>query len=138
MVQHGRDLVERRFLLPAYLLLLLAEEPGHGYELAERLRRFGFDLSGPGPVYRELRRLEELGLARSSWSAPASGPIPRVYRLTAEGKRRLASAADGLAEVDDLVHTFRERHRALLDANALRSRRRRESRSARTAVGAAL
>ncbi|MCA1692030.1 MAG: PadR family transcriptional regulator, partial [Actinobacteria bacterium] len=59
-------LVQRRPFLPVCLLVLLAEAPSHGYELAERLKEWGFELSGPGPVYRELRMLEEGGLVRST------------------------------------------------------------------------
>lgn len=50
-----------RELLAPSLLLLLAEAPGHGYELMDRLRPLGFDWGGPGPIYRELRTLEDAG-----------------------------------------------------------------------------
>ena len=43
------------------LLLPLAEAPAHGYELMERLRPFGFDLSDPASVYKTLRQLEADG-----------------------------------------------------------------------------
>ena len=36
-----------RALVAPSLLLLLAEAPGHGYELMERLRPLGFDWGGP-------------------------------------------------------------------------------------------
>jgi DNA-binding PadR family transcriptional regulator len=95
------------------LLLLLGEAPGHGYELTERLREWGFSLSGPGPVYRELRILEDAGLARSSWSETQSGPVPRVYELTAEGRKELDAAAHDLGNLSQLLQDFRRRHQAL-------------------------
>ncbi|MCA1690864.1 MAG: PadR family transcriptional regulator, partial [Actinobacteria bacterium] len=119
---HDR-LVQRRSLLPSYLLLLLAEEPSHGYELAIRLRESGFELPGPGPVYRELRSLETAGLLRSVWSLPSSGPIPRVYQLTAAGRRALDRAAADLVDMESLIHDFHDRHATL--AGPPRRRRRR-------------
>ena len=106
-------LVQRRPFLPGCLLLLLGEAPGHGYELTERLKQWGFDLTGPGPVYRELRILEESGLVRSMWSAPQSGPVPRVYELTDEGRVALEAAAKDLDDIARLVADFQARHRRL-------------------------
>jgi PadR family transcriptional regulator PadR len=111
-------LVQRRPFLPGCLLLLLGEEPGHGYELTERLKQWGFELTGPGPVYRELRLLEENGLVRSMWSAPQSGPVPRVYELTDEGRAALDSAADSLLDISRLLEDFQARHRRLPAAAA--------------------
>ena len=82
------DVAHPRALLAPCLLLLLAEAPGHGYELMERLKPLGFDWGGPGPIYRELRSLENAGLVASAWSAPRAGPVPRVYELTDEGRTR--------------------------------------------------
>jgi PadR family transcriptional regulator PadR len=120
---NGR-LVQRRPLLSSCLLLLLGEAPGHGYELAERLKQWGFELSGPGPVYRELRVLEERGLVRSTWSPPRSGPVPRVYELTAAGRKALDKAADDLIDLEHLLQEFHQRHAALRAARGDARRRR--------------
>ena len=69
-----------RELLAPSLLLLLAESPGHGYELMERLRPLGFDGGGPGPIYRELRSLEDSGLVTSDWFVGQSGPCVESMR----------------------------------------------------------
>lgn len=105
--------MQRRPFLPVCLLLLLGEAPGHGYELTERLREWGFSLSGPGPVYRELRILEEGGLAHSSWSETQSGPVPRVYELTPAGRTALDDAAHDLDGLAELLREFRRRHDGL-------------------------
>ena len=125
MAQDVSDrLVQRRPLLPSCLLLLLAETPSHGYELAERLKQWGFELSGPGPVYRELRVLEEGGLVRSTWSPPRSGPVPRVYEVTAAGRRALDRAAEDLVEIERLLEEFHGRHEALVAARSETRKRR--------------
>ena len=109
---HNR-LVQRRPLLTCCLLLLLAENAGHGYEVTERLKQWGFDLAGPGPVYRELRLLEESGYVRSTWSAPQSGPVPRVYELTDVGRDALEQASSDLDGLRGLIDEFQARYRSV-------------------------
>ena len=84
-----------RRLLAAWLLLLLDSEPSYGYELC---RRFEANELSPEPsaLYRELRRLELDGLVTSALAPIAKGPPRRLYRLTAEGGRRLEQTADAI------------------------------------------
>ncbi|HEX2118258.1 MAG TPA: helix-turn-helix transcriptional regulator, partial [Acidimicrobiales bacterium] len=63
-MQHA-GIARPRSLIVAHLLLLLAEEPRHGYELAESLRGWEFEGVTASTVYRELSRLEEDGLVQS-------------------------------------------------------------------------
>jgi DNA-binding PadR family transcriptional regulator len=91
----------------------VGETAGHGYELTERLKQCGFELASPGPVYRELRILEEGGLVRSMWSPPQSGPVPRVYELTAAGRQALADVSRELVGMAELLEDFQRRHRQL-------------------------
>jgi DNA-binding PadR family transcriptional regulator len=65
------------------LLALLAEEPGHGYELISRLdeRSGGAWRPSPGSVYPTLQLLEDEGLVRSS-----ERDGKRVYEVTDEGR----------------------------------------------------
>lgn len=83
-------------LIVVHLLLLLAEEPRHGYELAASLRAWEFEGITPSLVYRELGRLEADGLVRSFWEASqARGPARHMYELTEAGRDDLdACAAD--------------------------------------------
>ena len=83
-------------LIVVHLLLLLAEEPRHGYELAASLRTWEFEGITPSLVYRELGRLEADGLVRSFWEASqARGPARHMYELTEAGRDDLdACAAD--------------------------------------------
>lgn len=107
------DVAHPRALLAPCLLLLLAEAPGHGYELMERLKPLGFDWGGPGPIYRELRALENSGLVASAWSAPRAGPVPRVYELTADGRGALDRCATNVVGLTSLLNQFLSRHRSL-------------------------
>jgi DNA-binding PadR family transcriptional regulator len=78
----------------AHVLLSLAEQPRHGYELAESLRAPEFEAITPSTVYRELAKLEEDGLVRSFWqSSQARGPARHMYELTDAGRADLTECA---------------------------------------------
>ena len=102
-----------RELLAPSLLLLLAESPGHGYELMERLRPLGFDWGGPGPIYRELRLLEDAGLITSDWFVGQSGPGRRVYEMTASGRKSLDRSVAGVLGLQRLVAEYQARFQAM-------------------------
>ena len=99
----------KNFLRPC-LLLLLREQPAHGYELLARLRRFGFDGKDPGKLYRGLRALEREALVRSAWEASDAGPDRRIYELTRAGGEELHRHARSLALTGDLLATFLSRY----------------------------
>jgi DNA-binding PadR family transcriptional regulator len=85
-------------VLELAILGLLQEAPVHGYELRKQLglRLGGFRLFSYGSLYPALRRLTRAGLIVEDpeQPTPESGSWPRrsrrVYRITAEGKERLA------------------------------------------------
>lgn len=75
------------------LLAVLAEAPGHGYEISQRLtERSGgeFDVN-EGSLYPALHRLERSQLVQSTWST-SDGRRRRVYRLTPAGRRAVQSS----------------------------------------------
>lgn len=124
-----------RELLAPSLLLLLAEAPGHGYDLMERLKPLGFDWDGPGPIYRELRTLEAGGLVTSQWDVGASGPGRRVYDLTAAGHASLDRAVTGVVALQGLVAEYVARMRRLRASTAAPARRRTAPTAAQPAAG---
>jgi DNA-binding PadR family transcriptional regulator len=76
--------------LDRLLLAVLADAPGHGYELAQRLhQRSGNKFEAPeGSLYPALHRLEKAGRVKSTWDV-SSGRRRRVYSLTSSGRRQL-------------------------------------------------
>lgn len=98
-----------RLLQPA-LMSVLAEEPLHGYLIAQRLRKLAlFEDSQPdyAGIYRLLNSMEERGLVKSEWDTADAGPAKRRYGLTRSGRscmgRWLATLTDYRQAVDDLV-----------------------------------
>lgn len=101
----------RRFVRP-FVLLLLAEGPSHGYELAGSLKEFspeGLNVE-PSILYRMLRQMKEEGLATSSLDDSGSGPARKVYELTSEGREALDLWASSLEGTARMLDSFRERY----------------------------
>jgi PadR family transcriptional regulator PadR len=99
----------KNFLRPC-LLLLLREQPAHGYDLLERLRPMGFSRDDPGRLYRALRALENDGLVRSIWEKSSSGPDRRMYELTREGTECLRESVASLQVTHEIVGVFLSRY----------------------------
>lgn len=83
-----------RFIQPC-LLILLHEDPSHGYELMARLSECGFEGENPDPamVYRNLRKMEKEGLVASQWETAEAGPAKRLYSVTPKGEKSIHSWA---------------------------------------------
>ena len=101
-----------KFVEPC-LLLLLHEKPSHGYELIEKLAEFGFDgdSTDPGTVYRNLRKMEEAGLVKSSWMTEGPGPAKRLYEVTAPATDLLATWAIDVQKNIERLENFIKRYR---------------------------
>jgi len=99
----------RNFLRPA-ILLLLREQPAHGYDLLERLRALGFSRDDPGRLYRALRSLEDDGYVHSAWEGSDAGPDRRVYDLTRAGMEELHDQAKALAVTEKALAGFLSRY----------------------------
>jgi transcriptional regulator len=79
--------------LDGLLLAVLADAPGHGYDLSQRLtQRSGGELGvHEGSLYPALHRLERRGLVESVWST-GEGRRRRIYRLTSAGRREASES----------------------------------------------
>lgn len=99
-----------RFVEPA-LLLLLREQPTHGYDLLERLPELtGEQRVEMGNLYRLLRGLEDEGIVSSQWDSASPGPAKRRYELTDAGRRLLDQWADALRRSQERSAAFLERY----------------------------
>jgi PadR family transcriptional regulator, regulatory protein PadR len=74
------------------VLAILAEEDSYGYAILQRVRK----LSGgrlewtDGMLYPVLHRLERLGHVEARWEVAESGRRRKYYRITSQGRARLA------------------------------------------------
>ena len=99
----------RNFIRPC-LLLLLREQPSHGYDLLERLPALGIDRDDPGRLYRALRALEDEGLVRSTWAPSEAGPDRRIYEITRAGMEQLHETATELERTREVLRDFLSRY----------------------------
>src|SRR6056297_4088199 len=87
----GRNAFGRRWQ-SAFMLLIIAEAPTHGYEIAQKMDDFGCLIKTTGQMggmYRLLSDLEEEGLIRADWETEKPGPAKKIYNVTTKGLERL-------------------------------------------------
>jgi PadR family transcriptional regulator PadR len=105
----------RNFLRPC-LLLLIAEQPSHGYDLLERLKEMGYQRAEPGGLYRTLRLMEQEGLIRSGWGGSTIGPRRRTYWLSEDGMDWLHAWAGSMRVTREVLDGFLQRYRTVAEA----------------------
>jgi PadR family transcriptional regulator PadR len=83
------------------VLSVLEDGPLHGYEMARRIEQqtlgsLRFTLAS---LYPLLYRLEKRGWVRGAWETSGTGRRRRCYRLTEEGKKKVAPMRKEWAEL---------------------------------------
>jgi PadR family transcriptional regulator, regulatory protein PadR len=92
-------------LIRIHVLLHAAHEPIFGLAMMEELAHHGYRI-GPGTLYPLLHGMERSGLLKPV-SGGGRGRRPRVYRITAAGRKALAKAKE---KVDELHRELHEAH----------------------------
>src|SRR2546429_7647821 len=79
--------------LDVLILRTLLGEPKHGHAIAKHIQRTSEDLLQveTGSLYPALHRLEAKGWVAASWELSDKGKRAKYYRLTARGRKQLAS-----------------------------------------------
>jgi DNA-binding PadR family transcriptional regulator len=107
----------RHFIYPA-LLLLLSEEPRHGYRLVDAALRLGFGPFDRPSIYRALSELEADGLLRSWSASPTAGTTRHVYAVTEDGRCALANWMEVVDNERALLESVVKRYDAIADPEA--------------------
>lgn len=115
---HGIRIPKGILLPPLFIpsiLLLLKEEPSHGYSLQKKLAHFGVvdAQMDPSPIYKVLRMLEEQGLAVSEHGSGDRGPSRKVYRLTTKGTDTLDFMARLIDQASEIIAWYRGKYEEL-------------------------
>lgn len=87
--------------LDLLILQTLQWGPQHGYGVAQAIRANSSDVLqvDTGSLYPALHRLERRTWIAASWKVSDNNQRTRVYRLTAAGKRQLASERSKWAQL---------------------------------------
>src|SRR3954467_11469756 len=82
-----------RGTLDLLILRTLLPGPSHGHAIAKHIQRTSEDLLQveTGSLYPALYRLQAKGGIAASWQLPEKGKRARYYRMTARGRKQLAS-----------------------------------------------
>jgi transcriptional regulator len=82
-----------RGTLDLMILRTLLPGPSHGHAIAKHIQRTTNDLLQveTGSLYPALYRLEAGGWVAASWEKSDKGKRARFYRITAKGRKQLAS-----------------------------------------------
>jgi PadR family transcriptional regulator PadR len=104
----SRDVTEwtsqlRRGVLELCVLQVLRREPSYGYEIVSTMNALGPLAAGENTLYPMLRRLRAEGLLETFMRDSPAGPPRQYYRLTAEGRRRLAALVKEWEAMTDAV-----------------------------------
>jgi transcriptional regulator len=101
----GERMTVLRGTLDMLVLSTLGDEPMHGYAIAMEIQEATDDVLRveEGSLYPALYRMEKKGWVSSSWGRSEANRRARYYRLTAAGKRHLASQAKGWARFVEAV-----------------------------------
>src|SRR5215208_5809781 len=91
--------------LDLLVLQTLQWGPQHGYGISQAIRINSGDVLrvDTGSLYPALHRLERQGWVASEWRVSDNNQRVNVYRLTAEGKRRLASERSRWEQLSEAI-----------------------------------
>lgn len=78
-----------RGTLEGCILKIIEQNETYGYEIAEKLQRYGFSGISEGTIYPLLLRLEKNNLITSVKKESALGPKRKYYSLTDAGKEEI-------------------------------------------------
>lgn len=82
--------------------------PLHGYGVARRIEQISGDLLSvnQGTLYPVLLKLEQEGAIASEWGASENNRKARFYRLTREGRKRLAAETRNWEQTAAIIGRF--------------------------------
>jgi PadR family transcriptional regulator len=118
MPLHGMRVPKGILLPPLFIpsiLLLLKDEPSHGYSLLKKLAEVGVvdAKMDPSSIYKVLRMLEEQGLAVSAYGSGERGPARKVYRLTKNGDDTLTNMVALIDRATEVIAWFKDKYKKL-------------------------
>ena len=81
--------------LDMLILKIVALGPVHGYGISQRIRQISKEVLQvqQGSLYPALHRLEKRGWLEADWGESENGRQAKFYKLSAKGRKQLASEA---------------------------------------------
>src|SRR5262245_60251080 len=92
--------------LDLLILRTLQDDAKHGWDIAERIEQRsekGLEVN-QGSLYPALHRLEHQGWIQAEWGVSELGRRARFYRLTAAGRKQLATESEDWARLSAAIN----------------------------------
>lgn len=92
--------------LDMLILRAIANEPQHGWAIAQRIQQVSNDVLqiGQGSLYPALHRLEYKGWIRAEWGASENNRKARFYSLTKAGRKQLDAELENWARLTGAIN----------------------------------
>ncbi len=92
--------------LDMLILRAIANEPQHGWAIAQRIQQVSNDVLqiGQGSLYPALHRLEYKGWIRAEWGASENNRKARFYSLTKAGRKQLEAELENWARLTGAIN----------------------------------
>lgn len=95
----------KKGILELCLLQCLSGEPKYGYDIIQTIRTH-FPEVTESTFYAILRRLAKEGAADTFQGSESNGPVRKYYRLTVEGRERLAGMTEDWRRLRGIVESL--------------------------------
>lgn len=95
----------KKGVLELCLLQCLSGEPKYGYDIIQTMGAC-FPEVTESTFYAVLRRLAREGAADTFQGSVSNGPVRKYYRLTDEGRSRLAQMAEDWRKLREIVESL--------------------------------
>jgi PadR family transcriptional regulator PadR len=97
--------------LDLLIMRTIEREPLHGWAIAQRIQSLSKEVLqvNQGSLYPALQRLERQGWITADWGVSENNRRARFYRLTAPGRRRLATEMNDWDRLSSAIALVLER-----------------------------
>ena len=97
--------------LDMLILKALQHEPRHGLAIADRIQQISQDILRveQGSLYPALYRLESQGWIKAEWGISENNRKARYYRLTASGRKQLATETEHWSRITSGINLVLKR-----------------------------
>jgi PadR family transcriptional regulator, regulatory protein PadR len=94
--------------LDLLILKTLAPEPMHGWAIAKRIQQVSGEVLQvqQGSLYPALHRLEKRGWLDAEWGESDNGRQAKFYKLSAQGRKQLASEHSNWNRLSEAVQVI--------------------------------
>ena len=93
-------------MLEGCILEIINMQETYGYEISEKLSKYGFGEISEGTIYPIILRLQKNEMINATLRDSSSGPKRKYYSLTSKGQKALIEFKDNWKELNYAVNNL--------------------------------